>query len=110
MDAAEGPHVGVHGCPLIEAAVLSSLQQVLTSTVAGELVEDPGTVQHLGRMDLPEVPAVGQVVQILSAFQHLTAEVGTLVDAYPEHTRGLQYKDQGSFYLCTKDVTQIAEM
>ena len=28
MDTADGPHGGVHGCPLNKAAVLSLLQQV----------------------------------------------------------------------------------
>lgn len=104
MHSAEGPHVGVHGCPLVEAAVLSSLQQVLTSAVVGKLVEDPGTLLHVGRVNLSEVPAVRQVVHILGALQHLTAEVGTLVDTNPEHTRGLQHKKKRSVYLCTRDV------
>lgn len=94
MDMAEGPHVGVHGCPFVEVAVLSSLKQVLTSTVVRELVEDPGAVLHLGRVNLPEVPAVGQVVHIISALQHLTAEVGLLIDTNPEHSGGLKDEDQ----------------
>lgn len=90
----EGPHIGVHGCPLSEAAVLSSLQQVLASAVVWKLVEDPGTILHVGGVNLAEVPAVGKVTQIFSVLQHLTTEVGTLVDTNPEHTRDLQDKDQ----------------
>lgn len=94
MDAAKGPHVGVHGCPLCEAAVLPSLQQVLSSTVVGKLIENPGTVLHLGRVNLAEVPVVRQVAQIISALQHLATEVRTLIDTNPEHTRSLQDKDR----------------
>ena len=94
VDPAEGAHVGVHGGPLGEAAVLSSLQQVLTSTVVRELKEDPGAVLHLDGVSLLEVPALRQVVQVFSALQHLTTEVRALVDTDPEHTRGLQHKDQ----------------
>lgn len=94
VDPAEGAHVGVHGGPLSEAAVLSSLQQVLTSAVVRKLEEDPGTVLHLGGVSLLEVPALRQVVQVFSALQHLTTEVRALVDTDPEHTRGLQDKNQ----------------
>ena len=101
MDVADGPHIGVHGCPLDKAAVLSLLQQVLASTVVGELVEDPGTVLHMGRVDLLELPLVEQVAHIFTELHHLTAEVKTLVDANPEHTRGLQNKEHElSLSLC----------
>lgn len=90
MDAAEGSHVGVHGCPLVETAVLSPLQQVLMTPVVGKLVEDPGAVLHLGRVNLSKVPAVEQVAHVFSAVQHLTAEVRALVDTNPERGRGLE--------------------
>lgn len=94
MDATEGAHVGVHGCPLVEASVLSSLQQELTTAVVGQLVEDKGALQHVGRVNLPQVPAFGQVVDIFRALQHLTAEVRTLVHTDPEHVGGLKHKDR----------------
>lgn len=94
MDAFQGPHIGVDGGPLCEAAVLSSLQQVLAPAVVGPLVEDPGAVLHLGRVDLAEGPVLGQVAHIFSEIQHLTTEVRTLVDTNPEHIRDLQDKDQ----------------
>lgn len=103
MDTAEGPHIGVHGSPLYEAAVLSLLQQVLASMVVGELVEDPGTVLHMGRVDILEGPAVGQVAHIFTELQHLTSEVKMLVDTNPERTRGLQNKDHKfSLSLCQR--------
>lgn len=89
MDTAERPHIGTHCSPLIEAAVLSSFQEILASTIVGKLVEDPSAILHLGRVNLPVVPAVGQVVLIFSAVQHLTAEVRTLINTDPECTRGL---------------------
>lgn len=92
---AERAHIGVWACPFCEAAVLSSFQQVLVSTVVGKLVEDPGTILHLGRVNLVEVPAVKQVAQIISALHHLTTEVRTLVDTNPKHTTGsLQDEDR----------------
>lgn len=95
MDAAKGPHIGVHGCPFCEAAVLPSLQQVLSSTIVWKLVEDPGAIRHLGRVNLAEMPVVRQVAQIISALQHLATEVRTLIDTNSEHTRrSLQDKDR----------------
>lgn len=94
MDTAERPHSGIHGCPLVEATVVSLLQQVLASAVVRKLIEDPGAILHTGRVDLPEVPAVGQVVHIFSALQHLAAEVRPFVDTNSESSRGLQGIEQ----------------
>lgn len=93
-DVAERAHIGVDSCPLCEATVLSSFQQVLAPAVVGELIEDPGTLRHLGRVNLSETPAVGQVAQIFSALQHLTAKVRTLEHTNPGHTRRLQDREQ----------------
>lgn len=48
MDMAEGPHNGVHGSILCEAAALSSLQQVLLSLVVGMVVDGPGATKRYG--------------------------------------------------------------
>lgn len=96
MDAAEGAHAGVHGRPLVEASVLSSLQQVLAAAVVGQLVENPGAVLHVGGVNLPQVPALEQAVDVFRALQHLTSEVRTLVHSDPEHVGGLKHKEKTS--------------
>lgn len=94
-DAAEGAHVGVHGGPFSVAAVLSSLQQVLTAAVVWKLIEDPGAIFHLSRVDFVEVPVLRDVAQVLCAFVHLTAEVRTLVDTDDGRAGDLEDRDEG---------------
>lgn len=93
-NTAEGPHIGVHCCPLCEASILPSFQQVLSSTVVRKLVKDPSTILHPGRMNLVEVPVVRQVAQIISALQHLATEVRTLIHTNPKQARSLKKKDR----------------
>lgn len=61
-----------------------------------KLIEDPGTIQDLCRVNLVAMPVISQIAQILCALQHLAAEVRTLVHTNPEHTGNLRDEDSCS--------------
>lgn len=63
----------------------------------GKLMEDPGAIQDLCRVNLMAMPVISQIPQILCALQHLAAEVRTLVHPNPEHTGSLRDKDLCKF-------------
>lgn len=80
----------MEGTPLSVPPVLALLQQVLAPSVVGMLIEDPGTLLDVGRVDVPVTPAVLQVRQVLTELHHLAAKVWPLVDANPVPVGGLE--------------------
>lgn len=80
----------MEGTPLGVPPVLALLQQPLAPSVVGMLIEDPGALLHVGRVDVPVAPAVLQVRQVLTELHHLAAKVWSLVDANPVPVGGLE--------------------
>lgn len=76
-------HPGVQGPPVVVAPVAPRLQQVLPPSVVGQLVEDPGALEHVEGVDLGEVEAVLKSRAVLGELQHLASEVLTLIDPDP---------------------------
>lgn len=90
-DTLDGTHGWLKGAPLGVSPVFALLQQVLAPPVVRILVEDPGALLDVGRVDVPVTPAVLQVGHVFTEFQHLAAEVWPLVDAHPVSGGGLEW-------------------
>lgn len=79
-DAAErldswGRRTPVDGLP-----VLLLVQEVLPASIVGQLVENPGTVQHLTGVDLSHVKLLHDGRAVFSGFVHLTIKIPFLKD------------------------------
>lgn len=69
--------------PLRVSSVFALFQQVLAPPVARMLIEDPGAVLDVGRVDVAVAPAVLQVGHVFTKLYHLATEVWTFVNADP---------------------------
>lgn len=83
----------MHGIPVGEAAILASLQQVLTSPVVWMLIENPGSIQNITGMDLALTEAVIERGPVLTALHGLTLEVRPLIQTDTERASMLQKRE-----------------
>lgn len=78
------------------APVVPWPQQVLPPPVVGQLIEDPGALQHIERVNLIEVEAVVERGAVLCDLYHLASVIFPLIKsdpvraslAHPEVERG----------------------
>lgn len=95
-DSPQGAHFSIHSPPVMVAPVVPRPQQILPSPVAGQLIEDPGALQHIERVNLIEVEAVLKRGAVLSDLYHLASVIFPLIKsdpvraslAHPEVERG----------------------
>lgn len=66
--------------PVDGLPVLLPVQQVLPASVVGQLVEDPGALQHLAGVDLPHVELLHDGRAVFRGLIHLTIKVPFLKD------------------------------
>lgn len=72
---------GWGGCtPIDGLPVLLLVQEVLPATVVGQLVENPGALQHLTGVDLSHVELLHDGRAVFSGFIHLTSKIPFLKD------------------------------
>lgn len=79
-DPAEGANARRGRPPVTVLPVLSALQEVLVSPVAGEVVEDPGAIGHCAGVSLAQLVGVRHRWAVIGALHHLPAEVRLLVE------------------------------
>lgn len=66
--------------PIDRLPVLLLVQEVLPATVVGQLIENPGTLQHLTGVDLSHVKLLHYRRTIFSGFIHLAIKIPFLKD------------------------------
>ena len=66
--------------PVDGLPVLLLVQQVLPATVVGQLIEDPGALQHLTGVDLPHVELLHDGRAVFRGLIHLTIKIPFLKD------------------------------
>ena len=66
--------------PVDRLPVLLLVQQVLPASVVGQLIEDPGALQHLTRVDLPHVELLHDGRAVFRGLMHLTIKIPFLKD------------------------------
>lgn len=66
--------------PVDGLPVLLLVQQVLPATVVGQLIEDPGAIQHLTGVDLPHVELLHDGRAVFHGLIHLTIKIPFLKD------------------------------
>lgn len=93
MDSSDGAHRRLKGPPVCVPLVFTLLQQVLAAPVVRLLVEDPRSILDMSRVDVSVPPSLLKIGQVFAHFDHLPAEVWTLVDTDPVSTIGLKQED-----------------
>lgn len=66
--------------PVDGLPVLLLVQQVLPASVVGQLIEDPGALQHLTGVDLPHVELLHDGRAVFRGLMHLTIKIPFLKD------------------------------
>lgn len=66
--------------PVDGLPVLLLVQQVLPAAVVGQLIEDPGALQHLTGVDLPHVELLHDGRAVFRGLVHLTIKIPFLKD------------------------------
>lgn len=66
--------------PVDGLPVLLLVQQVLPAAVVGQLIEDPGALQHLAGVDLPHVELLHDGRTVFRGLIHLTIKIPFLKD------------------------------
>lgn len=82
-NASNGANRWLKSPPLRVPPVFALFQQVLAAPVVWMLIEGPGAILDVGRVDVAVAPAVLQVGHVFAELYHLAVEVRTFVNADP---------------------------
>lgn len=75
FNPADGSNAGLHAPPLSVPPVFAPLKQVLAPPVVWVLKEDPGSFEHLARVDIVAFPVLGEGRQVVCHLHRLTFKV-----------------------------------
>lgn len=81
-NTSDGAHPGAHASPVVVYPVLSRGQQVLAPPVVGVLIQKPGALHHIARVDVIVMEALVEVGAVVRQLRHLSSELGALKDSH----------------------------